>query len=166
MSWTRFGEIELGSPGYLLYEDNSKVDNWMKLVFGGFVLFFVVMGLILLFEDTEAAFSMFGVAVLDAVIFRLVIPRRYQIYSDRIRIVLGGPFALNISLSTVKEVKAASGAKAFAYSGVRFATSSKNVVEITRTRGCNYVISPLNREIFLEQANSALQAIGSQSSVV
>jgi hypothetical protein len=158
--WTRFGEIELGSPGCLLYEDDPKIDIWMKLMFAGIVLLFLVLGLVLFFEDTEAAFTMFGVAVLDALIFKLVIPRRYQIYNDRIRIVLGGPFALNIALSTVKEVKAASGAKAFAYSGVRFATSSKNVVEITRTRGCNYVISPFNREVFLEQANRALKAIG------
>jgi len=156
----------VGSPGYLLYEDNPKIDTWMKLMFAGIVLLLLIMGLVLLFEDTEAAFTMFGVAVFDAVLFKLIIPQRYQIYSDRIRIVLGGPFALNIPLSTVKEVKEASGAKAFAYSGVRFATSSKNVVEITRTRGCNYVISPLNREVFLEQANSALEAISSQSSVM
>jgi hypothetical protein len=143
----------------LLYEDNPKIDIWMKLMFAGIVLLFVVMGLVLLFEDTEAAFTMFGVAVFDAVLFKLIIPRRYQIYSDRIRIVLGGPFALNIPLSTVKEVKPSSGAKAFVYGGVRFATSSKNVVEITRTRGCNYVISPLNREVFLEQANRALEAV-------
>lgn len=134
-------------------------------MFAGIVLLFLVLGLVLLFEDTEAAFTMFGVAVLDALIFKLVIPQRYQIYNDRIRIVLGGPFALNIALSTVKDVKAASGVKAFAYSGVRFATSSKNVVEITRTRGCNYVISPFNRDVFLEQANRALKAINSQSSV-
>ena len=153
----------MGSPSYLLYEDNPKVDIWMKLMFAGIVLLFVVMGLVLLFEDTEAAFTMFGVAVFDALLFKLIMPTRYQVHSDRIRIVLGGPFALNILLSTVKEVKAASGAKAFAYSGVRFATSSKNVVEITRTRGCNYVISPFNREVFLEQANSALKAIKSQN---
>ena len=166
MSWTRFGEIELGSPGYLLYEDNPKIDLWMKLMFAGIVLLFLVLGLVLLFEDTEAAFTMFGVAVFDALLFKSVVPRRYEIYSDKLRVVLGGPFALNISLSTVKEVKAASGAKAFAYSGVRFATSSKNVVEITRIRGCNYVISPLNREVFLEQANRALRAISSQRSVM
>lgn len=166
MSWTRFGEIELGSPGYLLYEDNPKVDRWMKLMFAGIVLLFLVLGLVLLFEDIEAAFTMFGVAVFDALLFKSVVPRRYEIYSDKLRVVLGGPFALNISLSTVKEVKAASGAKAFAYSGVRFATSSKNVVEITRIRGCNYVISPLNREVFLEQANRALRAISSQRSVM
>lgn len=149
----------MGSPGYLLYEDNLKIDIWMKLMFAGIVLLFLIMGLVLLFEDTGAAFTMFGVAVFYALLFKLILPTRYQVYSDRIRIVLGGPFALNIPLSTVKEVKAASGAKAFAYSGVRFATSSKNVVEITRIRGCNYVISPLNREVFLEQANRALEAV-------
>ncbi len=146
-------------PGCLLYEDRPKIDPWIRLMFAGIVLLFVVMGLILLFEDIGTAFAMFGVAAFDAILFRMIMPTRYQIYSDRIRIVLGGPFAVTIALRTVREVRATSGAKAFAYGGVRFATSSKNVVEITRTRGCNYVISPANREVFLEQANRALEAV-------
>lgn len=154
----------MGSPGFLLYEDKPKIDPWIRLMFAGIVLLFVVMGLILLFEDTGSAFAMFGVAVFDALLFRMIMPTRYQVYSDRIRIELGGPFAATIALSTVKEVKAAPGAKAFAYGGVRFATSTKNVVEITRTRGCNYVISPANREVFLEQANRALESNRSERS--
>jgi hypothetical protein len=138
----------VGSPGYLIYEDKPKIDSWIKLMFAGIVLLFVVLGLILLFEDTGAAFTMFGVAVFDALLFRMIMPTGYRVHSDRIMIVLGGPFAVTIELSTVKEVRAVSGTKAFAYGGLRFATSSKNVVEIARSRGCNYVISPTNREEF------------------
>ena len=84
-------------------------------------------------------------------------PQRYQVFSDRLRIVFGGPFAWNIPFSTIKEARAASGSKAFAYSGVRFATSYKGVVEISRSRGCSVVISPSNKDIFLEQLNRAMQ---------
>jgi hypothetical protein len=148
------------SLAFLLYEDTSRTDMWLKLMLGGILVMFLVLGGVLLFQDEADAFVMFGVAVFYALLFKIIMPQRYQIYSDKIRIVLGGPLAWNIPLSTIKEVRSASGAKAFAYSGVRFATSSRNVVEIRRSRGCNVVISPSNRDIFLEQASRAMKLAG------
>ncbi len=146
------------SPAFLLYEDTARTDMWLKLMLGSIMVTFLVLGCILLFQATWVAFEMFGIAVFYALLFKIIMPQRYQIYSDKVRIVLGGPFAWNIPFSTIKEVRPASGASAFAYSGVRFTTSSQNVVEIRRSRGCNVVISPSNKEVFLEQANRALQA--------
>ena len=71
---------------------------------------------------------------------------------------MGGPFAINISLSNIEEVKPASGRKARAYGGLRLATSTHHVVEIVREKGLNLVISPSN-EMFLEQLNQARQVI-------
>ena len=146
------------SPAFLLHEDTARTDTWLKLMLGGILVMFLVLGGVLLFQDKDDAFGMFGVAVFYALLFKIVMPQRYQIYSDKVRIVLGGPFAWNIPFNTIKEIRPASGVSAFAYSGVRFATSSKNVVEIRRSRGCNVVISPSNKEIFLEQASRAMQA--------
>jgi len=146
------------SPAFLLYEDTARTDTWLKLMLGGILVMFLVLGGVLLFQDKEDAFGMFGIAVFYALLFKIVMPQRYQIYSDKVRILLGGPFAWNIPFTTIKEVRSASGVSAFAYSGVRFATSSKNVVEIRRSRGCNVVISPANKEIFLEQASRAMKA--------
>lgn len=136
------------SPAFLLYEDTPQMDMWLKIMLGG----------VLLFQDKGDAFGMFGIAVFYALLFKIIMPQRYQIYSDKIKIVFSGPIAWNIPFSTIKEVRSASGAKAFAYSGVRFATSSKNVVEIRRSRGCNVVISPSNKGIFLEQASRAMKS--------
>lgn len=155
--WNNRQVTELGSPAFLLYEDTPKVDVWFKLLIGGLVVLFVVMGIVLLFEGLEDALVMFGMAIFYALLFKLIMPQRFQIYSDRVRIVLGGPFAWNIPLQTIKEACLASGAKAFGYNGVRFATSLRGVVEIRRRKGCNVVISPSNREFFLEQLNKALQ---------
>ena len=148
----------MGSPAFLLYEDTARTDTWLKLMLGGILVMFLVLGGVLLFQDKEDAFGMFGIAVFYALLFKLVMPRRYQIYSDKVRIVLGWPLAWNIPFTTIKEVRSASGAKAFAYNGVRFATSSKNVVAIRRSKGCNAVISPSNKEIFLEQVSRAMKA--------
>jgi len=43
------------------------------------------------------------------------------------------------------------------YGGLRLATSLKSVVEIVRSKGLNVVISPANRDAFLEQMAQALK---------
>jgi hypothetical protein len=148
------------SPAFLLYEDTPKTDIWLRLILRGIPAILLVAGVVLLFQDTEGAFVMFGVAVFDAALFRLVMPRKYQVYSDKVRIVLGGPFAWDIAFSTIKEIRSTSGASAFAYNGVRFATSSRGVVEIRRIRGFNAVISPSNKDVFLEHVRGAMKSAG------
>jgi hypothetical protein len=149
---------EMKSPAFLLYEDEPRTDIWLKLMLVGIPMIFLVLGIVLLFQDTASAFGMFGVTIFYAVLFRVIMPQRYQVYSDKVRIVLGGPFAWNIPFSTIKEVRPASRASAFAYNGVRFATSSKGVVEIRRSKGCNVVISPSKKDVFLEQVGTAMKS--------
>jgi hypothetical protein len=85
-------------------------------------------------------------------------PRRYQIFHDKLKIVLGFPFAIDIPFSTRKEVKHSSGIRVLIYFGVRFVTSTKYVVEVVRNKGLNYVISPKNGEIFFEQLKQAIKS--------
>jgi len=107
---------------------------------------------------------MFGITLFDALLFKAILPRRYQIFEDRLRILMGGPFAINISFSNIEEAKPAAGRKAFAYGGLRLATATRNVVEIVRKKGLNLVISPSN-EMFLEQLNQARQVIISMTDI-
>lgn len=144
----------------LLHEDTAEYDLWLKLILGGILGFTLAMGFFLLSVDKTGAYVFLGVTVFDALLFYAILPQRYQIWTDRVRIVLGRPFAVNIPIVTIKEARPASGSKAFAYWGVRFATSSKTVVEIVRHRGWNFVISPSNRELFLERLAEALRAPG------
>ncbi|MBI2869238.1 MAG: PH domain-containing protein [Chloroflexi bacterium] len=85
-------------------------------------------------------------------------PRKYLLYQDRLRIVLGRPFGIDIPYTSIKEVKRASGARAYIYAGIRFATSSRYVVEILRKKGFNYVISPQNGDYFIEQLNRVMKS--------
>ncbi len=141
---------------YLLHEEPPEYAVWLKLILGSVLSFTLFLGVYLLYTDRHVALAVLGVTVFDALLFYSVLPRRYQIWTDRLRIVLGRPFAVNISLATIKEAKPASGIKAFAYWGVRFATSSRTVVEIVRHKGLNFVISPSNRELFLERLAEAM----------
>ena len=141
----------------LIYEDTPKYDLWLKLVLGGVLALTLFLGVVLLFEDLVAAWIMFGVTLFDALLFRAILPRRFQIFQDRVRIALGGPFAVNILFSNIKEVRSVSGGKAFAYWGIRLATSTHYVVEIVRKKGLSLVISPTSGEVFLEQLNQACE---------
>jgi len=142
----------------LIYEDTPKYDLWLKLILGGVLALTLILGVIFIYRDTEAAIAMFGITVFDALLFKAILPRRFQIFEDRLKILLGGPFSINILLSNIAEVKPASSRKVFAYWGIRFATSTSNVVEIVRKKGLNLIISPRNDDMFLEQLNQALQS--------
>jgi len=139
----------------LVYEDTPKYDFWLKFILGGVLALTFILGVIFIEQDTEAAVAMFGITLFDALLFRAVLPKRYQIFEDRLKIIMGGPFAINIDFSNIEEAKPASGRKAFAYGGLRFATSIHNIVEIVRRKGLNIVISPNNADMFLEQLNQA-----------
>jgi len=56
------------------------------------------------------------------------------------------------------EARPAPGIARWIYRGVRLATSSGTAVEIVRKKGVNVIISPSNRETFLEWLNDVLKA--------
>jgi hypothetical protein len=146
----------------LIFEDIPKYDLWLKLILGGVLALTLILGVIFLYRDTEAAIATFGITVFDALLFKAILPRRFQIFEDRLKILLGGPFSINILLSNIEEAKPTSSRKVFAYWGNRFATSTSNVVEIVRKKGLNLIISPSNDDMFLEQLNQALLSQSSQ----
>ena len=141
----------------LIYEDTPKYDLWLKLILVGVLALTFILGVIFIYRDTEAAMAMFGITVFDTLLFKAILPRRFQIFEDRLKILLGGPFSINIPFSNIVEVKPASSRKVFAYWGNRFATSTSNVVEIVRKKGLGLIISPRNYDMFLEQLNQARQ---------
>ena len=143
-------------PGYLIYEDAARYDTVQIVLFAVIIAATLVPAIILLFYDTEGAAAMFGVTLLDALIFHLVFPRRYQVFNTKLRIVLGWPLNWDIKLSTVKEARPAPGVATWIYGGVRLATSSATAVEIVRKKGMGVIISPSNRQTFLEQLNAAV----------
>ena len=142
----------------LVYEDTPRYDFWLKFILVGVLVLTFIPGVILLSEETVGALILLGATLFDALLFKAILPQRFQIFEDRLKIVLGGPFAINIPFSDIREARLASGSKAFVYWGIRFATSLRYVVEIVRNEGLNLVISPASGDIFLEQLNQALEA--------
>jgi hypothetical protein len=147
-----------GKPGYLMYEDIPRYDWWVKLILGSVLAATLIAGIVLVFNDIADALVMFGLTAFDALTIYLVMPKRYQLFDNKVRIVLGGPFGMDIPLSNIKEVRPASGSKTSAFWGIQLATSSRTAMEIIRKKGWSVLISPSDREAFLERLNEALKA--------
>lgn len=145
-------------PGYLLYEDMPRYDWWFKLMLGAILLITLVIGIVLLWYDTAGALGMFGVTAADALIFYFVMPKRYQIYDDKVKVVLGWPFGMDIRLSDIKEARPSKNSDSLGMRRLKFATSSRTATEIVRRNGWSVVISPSDREVFLQRLNEALKA--------
>ncbi|KTB47700.1 PH domain-containing protein [Dehalogenimonas alkenigignens] len=148
-----------GAPE-LLYEDTPP--SAAGLV-AAVLIFLVSADLLLGFLIPEILGIMAATAVLEAALFYFIVPRKYQIMSDRLRIRLGGPVKVDIPLATIREARPGRGAEAWVYWGLRLATSSRGIVEIVRRGGLDVVISPRDRETFLEQLNLAAAAAGGGS---
>ena len=145
----------------LVYEDKPKYDFWLKSILGGVLALTFILGVVLISENIAAAAVMFGVTLFDALLFKAILPRRFQIFGDRVRILLGWHLAHNIPFSNIVDARSASGSRVFAYWGIRFATSTCFVVEIVCKKGLNAIISPSKGDIFLEQLNQARELVSS-----
>jgi len=141
----------------LIHEDVPRYDSWLKPLLSGFVAFTLILGLVFLMFNTELAIVLFAITVIDGLLFSIIIPRNFQIYRDKLRIQLGGPFAMNIPLRKIDKARPGSSSNLWVYWGIRFGTSSSNVVEIIRNKGMNIIITPEDSEEFISQLNRAIE---------
>jgi hypothetical protein len=142
----------------LLYHVKPEYDSWLKLVVSGTLALTFIPGLAVLYWYPELGWTLLGVTLFDCLLIYSVIPRRVQLFEDRLRIVLGGPLAFNVPYSQIREVRPAATEEAFVYWGLRFATSTKNLIEIVRSKGLSMVISPGDKDVFLVQMERARRA--------
>jgi hypothetical protein len=139
----------------LLYQDRPKYDFWLKLVVAGTLVITLIPSVAFIYLSAELAWTLLGLTLFDGLLFYAIIPRRFQLYEDRFRVVLGAPFALNIRYGNIEEIRTASTEEVFVYWGLRFATSTKNPIEIVRNKGLNMIITPSDKDMFMEQFEQA-----------
>ena len=66
----------MGLMEELVYEDRARYDLWLKLILGGVLAITLIVGVILISEDIEAALVMLGVTIFDALLFKAILPRK------------------------------------------------------------------------------------------
>ena len=80
-------KLKLKASTNLTYEDGAIYDLWLKLVLGIVLAVTFVGGLLLIREDLGAALAMLGITLFDALLFKVILPRRYQIFEDKVRML-------------------------------------------------------------------------------
>ena len=142
------------SRSLLLYQDEPEYGLLLKFIMVT-VLGASLIGSLLLWSsgDNVDSIILLAEAFFVGLIFWSVFPRRYQIYEDHIRIILGGSFSVRIRFDNIEAVRTTN---RFVLS-INFVTKfAKYYVEIDKIRGMSVAITPRDNDLFIEHANSAL----------
>ena len=103
--------------------------------------------------DSPGSLALLVEAPIIGFIFWAVFPRKYQVYEDHVRIVLGGPFSVKVGFDKIKTIEVTS---RLSFS-VNFVTAvTKSYVEIAKKKGLSIAITPRANDLFVENANRAL----------
>jgi hypothetical protein len=140
--------------GLLLHEDYAASSAVLRFVLLGapFLMLFGAAGL-WFSAQRAAAFVMALEAALLGLVFSLIVPRKYQVYEDHVRVVFGGPFYYRIGFDKVKSIEATSET---GFTMNLTSTIARSYVRISRTGGMALAITPRSNEEFAHSANDAL----------
>lgn len=104
-------------------------------------------------SETSDGLALLIEAVIIGFIFWVVFPRRYQVYEDHVRIVLGGPLSVKVGFDKIKTI----GITSKQTLSVNFVTKlTKSYVEIAKKKALPIAITPGDNDLFVENANRAL----------
>ncbi len=143
------------SKSLLLYQDEPAYGLLLKLII-------VVAPVILLAAsiyvrttgESIGSLVLFVEALIISLIFFMVFPRKYQVYEDHVRIVLGGPFSVRIGFDKIKTIEITDRLSL----SVNFTTRvTRNHVLIVQKKGPSIAITPRANDSFVENANHALK---------
>lgn len=142
------------SKSLLLYEDEPAYGSLLKPI-----IVIVPVGLLAvsiylwLSGENAGGLALLAESFFIGLIFWVVFPRRYQIYEDHLRIMLGGPVAVKIGFDKIETI----GITSRLTFSVNFVTKfTKSYVEIAKKRGLSIAITPRDNDLFVENASRAL----------
>jgi hypothetical protein len=134
----------------------SQLYQW-RMVPVSVLIFYAGLALAMQFNQDVVIFSILGATGLLMVAAILaLLPTKYQIFDDRIRIILGFILHFDIPFSNIADRGAATFGDSFGlklnFTNVAY---SDCILRITRKRGVKVYISPWNRNLFVENLNKA-----------
>ncbi|MEW6143192.1 MAG: hypothetical protein AB1597_08615 [Chloroflexota bacterium] len=139
----------------IIHEDRPRYDPRLKGIFGVVFAVLIYSGIeAYLNEGLEAAsFVLIPVVVVGLALY-LVMPRRYQVLDDCLKVVMGGGFSIGYPFSTMKGIVQRSDI----WFSINFVTtfSSKHVVYLIRTKGFPVAISPSEPQALIATTERAM----------
>lgn len=143
-----------------LFQTPAKYGRFIKIVLGIVPVIMLVTAILELDQTPADAYILFGTSAGLALLFWLVLPHRFEIYPDRLRVVMGASFAFNIRLAEITAVEVLPPARAFIANGLKMATDAGTALVIKRRGKLEVSLSPRNRDEFIRVLQ---QAIGKAS---
>jgi hypothetical protein len=142
------------SKSLLLYQDMPAYGLLLKLIVVIVPVGLLVTSIYLWFSgENTGGLVMLAEAFFIGLVFWVIFPRRYQVYEDHLRIVLGGPFAIRIGFAQITAIEVTSRLGLT----VNFVTRiTKTYVRIIKRNGLDVAITPKSNDSFVENANRAL----------
>ena len=140
----------------LLYQDEPGYGMFLKLIFIILPASLLISSYFLFSSgESEGGLAVLLEAFVISLIFLAVFPRKYQVYEDHVRVVLGGPFSVRIRFERVNKISVANnyGFNLTMNFVTRFAT---NYVKVEVKKGMSLAITPQDYNRFIENANRAL----------
>jgi hypothetical protein len=142
------------SRSLLLYQDGPAYGLLLKAIVA------LVPGILLAASiyvwslgDSPGSLALLVEAFIIGFIFWAVFPRKYRVYEDHVRIVLGGPFSVKVGFDKIKTIEVTSRLSL----SINFVTTvTKSYVAITKKQGLSIAITPRASDLFVENANRAL----------
>ena len=107
-------------------------------------------------QNPADAYGMFGVGAGVLLLYWLILPHRFEVYANRLRVVLGGPFAFNIGFAEITAVEILPPARAFAISGLKMATDAGTALIVKRRGKLDVSLSPRDRDEFVRVLEEAI----------
>jgi Bacterial PH domain len=142
------------SKSLLLYQDEPAYGLLLKAII------VLVPGMLLAagiyvwsLGDSPGSLVLLVEAFIIGFIFWAIFPRKYQVYEDHVRIVLGGPFSVKVGFNKIKAIEVTS---RLSFSVNFVTTVTKSYVEIVKKKGLIIAITPRANDLFVENANRAL----------
>jgi hypothetical protein len=138
---------------YLLNEHKPKYDAWFKALLAIPVCMPLVMAVVLYASGSKEIWETFIVFIFILALIWFIMPRKFLVMSDRLRLIMGASLGTNILYSNIKEIR-----KPATWDlGVNYITSMKTPLEIVLKKGMNVSIAPEDRQLFLDDINRAMQ---------
>jgi hypothetical protein len=138
----------------LVYQDESSSLSLRLLFMIIPAVFWAVSIYLWSARDPSAGVALLAAGLLMSGIFLVVFPRKYQVYEDCLRIVLGGPFAITLPFDRIKNVEITS-RTGFTMNLVNRITREYTLI-VTKG-GLNFAITPASNETFVERSRQAIE---------
>jgi len=142
----------------VIYEERLKLGLVLKLVL---ITLGMLIGLTIwsfYMSEVVGAWILLIVTVSTAILFFAVIPRKYHIFDDKLKVVCG-LLRINIPFEDIKAIETRPPSNIYeSLEALRFGTGTgEKCIMIKRKHGMNILIQPMDTERFIEALNNIMK---------